>query len=107
MTDSSGVSHRLRYKNGVAQVKTPANGNFKTTDLWVEVKPLEQALIECEISRSLQGEYCRVMDAKRRGGTGAMIEELTNAIQEAHTGNHHSKPKSVRIPTKAGEPVRG
>jgi hypothetical protein len=107
MVDTRGVRHRLRFKDNMLQMKTHSDGRVDTSDLWIQVTSLEQARIDCVIARSTQAIYERAMDAKYRAGTGAMFEEIQNVVQEAHTGNHKSNPKPVRIPTKAGEPVRG
>ena len=51
-----------------------------------------------------------------RTGTGAVMDSMSPGEQSAHmgaireanaTGNHESRNHPVRVPTKAGEPVRG
>ena len=38
---------------------------------------------------------------------GTLEEHLEAAIRENHTGKHKSRNHPVRVPTRAGEPVRG
>ena len=47
----------------------------------------------------------RLYDARLKGEDEAVVFDQ---IQEENmTGNHHRNPKPVRVPTRAGEPVRG
>ena len=48
----------------------------------------------------------RIFSAFEHGGLAAVEEEHGRLVDEAATGNHRSKLHKIRVPTKAGEPVR-
>jgi hypothetical protein len=48
----------------------------------------------------------RVFRAFENGGLEAAEEEHELLVDEAATGGHRSKSHKIRVPTKAGEPVR-
>jgi hypothetical protein len=98
--DNNGVLHRVRFLQGELV--------FTEGSQLLTMKPLgETKLNVVEFPYSItEEEFRRLNTAQERGGNLACREEIHHLIDEAATGNHRSKPHKVRVPTKAGEPVR-
>ena len=75
---------------------------------WIQLKPdckeLEQDIIFD--SPEVEAQHSRATRAYERGGWIEVGREHERMVAENATGNHHSKPHKIRVPTKAGEPVR-
>ena len=106
-TDVNGVVHRVQYLDG--------RFVYKHCSTWVTLVPLSFLL-----QKDMQGDQLTFDDAKAADGWG----RVTNAInggdkdavfhtvceqltEESATGNHRSKTRKFKVPTAAGEPVRG
>jgi hypothetical protein len=81
---------------------------FKHCSEWIMVKPhsdqyLNEVAFECPVA---EAEHNRLNSAYQRGGQEERDAEFERLANEAATGNHRSKPSKIRVPTKAGEPVR-
>jgi len=96
-----GVKRRLRFIDGQLV--------FKDKGRWLALtgredervwETLEFADIDDE------EEFNRLDIAYERGGFVEEVVEHAQMVAEHATGNHTSKPHKVRVPTKAGEPVR-
>jgi hypothetical protein len=101
LQDSKGVSRRVQFSNG----KLLHKDHSKT----IMLAPLSERsrlnIIGDADPRNQEG-YRRMDIAFERGGWEAVSIEHIRIIDEAATGNHRSKPHKVRVPIKAGEPVR-
>ena len=75
---------------------------------WIQLKPtckeLEQ-YINFD-SPEAEAQHSRWIRAYERGGWAEAEREHGRMVAENATGNHSSKPHKIRVPTKAGEPVR-
>jgi len=81
---------------------------FKHCSEWITVKPqsdqyLNDIVFECPAT---EAEHERLNSAYRRGGHEEGVAEFERIATETATGNHRSKPSKIRVPTRAGEPVR-
>ena len=131
--DRSGTMHRVRYYNGNFQMKTH-NDRSKIASPWIPIvahfqHPTRDQLVDAfgesavrEWEQGANGQplltsfqdHCagsptfqRLARAAECGGESALLVEGVNIINESATGNHVTRPRKIRIPTKAGEPVRG
>ena len=99
--DTNGVKHRVRFVNGEFVIQ------HKST--LVLVKPEFDRhyndIVSFE-SPDAEEQHERINRARENGGYSAALAEHVCIIQETATGNHKSKPHKVKVPTKAGEPVR-
>ena len=99
--DTSGVAHRVHFING--------EFGFKYQSTWTKLV----ALTDLRLANILEADpvaktnIIRTLLAQESGGFEAAEEELGRIIDETATGNHHSKPHKIKIPTGPGEPVRG
>ena len=102
--DTDGVVHRVRFVDGNLVVKDKSSWVrlVSMTDLQ---KKQEFGDVEFDVPRNAEG-YKRLTNAFDCGGREAAAQELNRMRNEAATGNHSSKPHKIRVPTKAGEPVR-
>lgn len=99
--DPDGVNHCVYYRNG--------EFCFKALSKWIVVRPQSEIeLGEIVGYHSLRVEECsrRLDMAYEQGGYLAAATEHERMIKESATGNHHTKPPKIRVPTRAGEPVR-
>jgi hypothetical protein len=98
--DNNGVFHRVQLLKGDLV--------FKDGSKWVTLKPLSDARLNIVdfVDPAAEEKFRRWNRAHERGGAHAALEEHDRLIDEAATGNHRSKPHKIRVPTKAGEPVR-
>jgi hypothetical protein len=98
--DNNGVFHRLHFLKGELV--------YKDGSEWITLKPLADARLNIVdfADAAAEENFRRWNCAHERGGALACREEHNRMIDEAATGNHSSKPYKVRVPTKAGEPVR-
>jgi len=124
--DSKGVLRLTRCVNGHFQVKIrPDTGDGKVilpTSGWAPIAPIggdltRQQLIDTygldfveNMERGTQGPHHinnpSAWNAGLTGGVFALNREVQRVIAQNRTGNHY-RNKSVAIPTRAGEPVRG
>jgi hypothetical protein len=100
LQDTNGVTHRVRFINGALV--------FKHCSRWITLKPLtDQYLHNITFSNPVvEAHLERMNSAYQRGGEEAEAAEFDNITREEATGNHRSKPRKIKVPTKAGEPVR-
>jgi len=99
--DGNGVIHRVYFRNGEMF--------FKHLSRWIMVRPRSDEDLNDIVayeSPAVEEQCGRLNGAYERGGSRAEVQEHYRLIAEAATGNHRSKPHKVRVPTKAGEPVR-
>ena len=106
-TDVQGVIHKVQYLDG--------HFVYKQCDTWIKIVPLSFLL-----EKDMEGDQVRFDNAKAAYGW----DRVTNAVngrdqdavfktvctqlaEESMTGNHRSKTHKIKIPTAAGEPVRG
>ena len=99
--DTNGVAHRVHFVSGEFV--------FKHHSQWVKLV----ALTDMRLGHSLEftpgtvTQAVRALRAQANGGFKAAEDELRLIINETATGNHRSKPHKIRVPTGAGDPVRG
>ena len=106
-TDVEGVIHKVQYLDG--------RFVYKHCDTWITIVPLSFLL-----EKDMEGDQVRFDNAKAANGWGRVTnainggdqdavfsEVCTQLAEEAMTGNHRSKTHKIKIPTNAGEPVRG
>ena len=101
LVDTNGVKHRVHFINNELV--------FKYHSKWMPVHPYPAAQhrdLEFDDAKSRE-QHRRMLQAYERGGYVAMEDEHNRMVDEAATGNHQSKPHRVKVPTAAGEPVRG
>ena len=98
---SQGTLHRVRFVNGTI--------GYTWLSKWITIAPLSESqkanILPADDPK--REEACRrVFDAFETGGSAAVSQEHVRLVDEAATGNHRSKPHKIKVPTKAGEPVR-
>ena len=106
-TDVDGVVHKVQYLDG--------RFVYKHCDAWIMIVPLSFLL-----EKDMEGDQVRFDDAKAADGWGRVTDAVNSGDQDAvfktvctqlaedsMTGNHRSKTHKVKIPTAAGQPVRG
>ncbi len=98
--DHNGVFRRVHFLKGELV--------YKDGSKWVTLKPLGDVRLNLLnfVNPAAEEKLRRWNVAHERGGALAAREEHTRLVEESATGNHHSKPHKIRVPTKAGEPVR-
>ena len=99
--DTDGVNHRVYFINGEFV--------FKDRSEWIALEPDGMKRywdIPNYQNPRLEGQYRRIDRAYEIGGPVAVQQEHDRLVAENATGNHSSKPHKIRVPTKAGEPVR-
>jgi hypothetical protein len=128
-----GTFRQVRYYQGYFQIKVLANTMKGEAVLpytgWAPIVPTggqatRDQVIHCyglsmmqaieaqfnqdpeSLSRMSYPQFDRVAQAEARGGSEARNEELRRMMAENHTGKHH-RNKSITIPTRPGQPVRG
>ena len=105
-TDSNGVAHRVQYLDG--------RFVYKHCSTWVMLVPLsflqkveENGQLTFDDAKAADG-WGRVTNAINSGDKDAAFNTVCEQmINEAATGNHRSKTRKFKVPTAAGEPVRG
>ena len=101
LVDTDGVKRRVHF-NGDELV-------LKYNSRWMPVYPCPEA--QCRDltfdNAKAREQHRRLLQAYERGGQGAFQQEHDRMIDESATGNHQSKPHKFKVPTAAGEPVRG
>jgi hypothetical protein len=98
---SQGTLHRVRFVNG--------KFGYNYLSKWIVIAPISDGQkVNALPSRNPRCEEVRrrIFNAYETGGSAAALQEHVRLIDEAATGNHCSKPHKIRVPTKAGEPVR-
>ena len=97
--DHNGVFHRVHFLQGELV--------YKDGSKWTTLKPLADAHLNVVdfADPAAEEKFQRWNTAHERAPL-ACLEEHNRLIDEAATGNHSSKPHQIRVPTKAGEPVR-
>ena len=106
---------RIQDTNGVVRRVQFVGGNFvyKNKSQWVMVVPMTEVQMRNDFGDVYFEEprsadhYRRANNAFARGGAPEQLQEMNRIINEAATGNHRSKTHRVKVPTAAGEPVRG
>jgi hypothetical protein len=98
--DTNGVKRRVRFINNELVITN--------SSIWMPVHPCPKdpchdLTFGNEKSREV---HRRLTQAYQRGFDG-FAEEHNRMMEEAATGNHRSKPRKFKVPTSAGEPVRG
>ena len=106
-TDVNGVVHRVQYLDG--------RFVYKNCDTWVMIVPLSWLL-----KKDMEGDQLTFDDAKAANGWGRVLNAINGGdtdtvfatvceqlTDESATGNHRSKTRKFKVPTAAGEPVRG
>ena len=103
--DTNGVVHRVRFIGG--------NFVIKDKSSWIRLVSMtdlqmanEFGDVEFDVPRNAE-YYRRATNAFDRGGRAAAAQEMNQMRDETATGNHHTKPRKVKVPTATGEPVRG
>ncbi len=99
--DSQGTLRRVSFVNGTI--------GYTQFSKWIMIAPLSESqndnILPADDAR--HEEACRrAFDAFETGGSAAVSQEHVRLVDEAATGNHRSKPHKIKVPTKAGEPVR-
>jgi hypothetical protein len=105
-TDSYGVVHRTQYLNG--------HFVYKHCSTWVTLAPLsflqkaeENGQLTFDDAKAAEG-WGRVTNAINGGDQDAVFHTVCEQLtEESATGNHRSKTRKFKVPTAAGEPVRG
>ena len=100
VVDTNGVKRRVHFINNELVITY----NSK----WMPVHPCPNDQchdLTFENAKSRE-QYRRLLQAYKRGVSG-FTEEHDRMMDEAATGNHRSKPHKFKVPTAAGEPVRG
>ena len=103
--DANGVVHRVHFVNG--------NFVFKSQSKWIRVVPMTEVQMrndfgDVDFDEPKAAEfYRRATNAFDHGGSEAVTQEVERMMNETATGNHRTKPHRVKVPTAAGEPVRG
>jgi hypothetical protein len=98
--DVTGAKRKVYYR-------APGQMFIKMHDDWVELQPADGNTTYLNFaSREAEDDHTRWMNAFNRGGWNEASREHGRMVAENATGNHTSKPHKVRVPTKAGEPVR-
>jgi glucose-6-phosphate 1-dehydrogenase len=100
--DASGVKHKMYFIDRQL--------TFKHNSIWIVVKPQGEMDLADTIeyaNQSVQRQNERIFAAQQHGGFAAAFQEHERLVEEAATGNHHTKPRKVKIPTAPGQPVRG
>jgi len=105
-TDSNGVARRVQYLDG--------RFVYKHCSTWVILVPLsflqkaeEKGQLTFDDAKAADG-WGRVTNAINGGDKDAAFQTVCQQmIDEAATGNHRSKTHKFKVPTAAGEPVRG
>ena len=100
LRDTNGVKHRVHFINRQLVIK------FQSS--CVTVRPTsDQHLNDVGFdSPTVEEKNERLNTAYQRGGQDELLAEHNRMVHEAATGNHRSKSHKMRVPTKAGEPVR-
>ena len=106
---------RIQDTNGVVRRVQFVGGNFvyKNQSQWVMVLPMTEVQMRTDFGDIYFEEprsadhYRRATNAFDRGGVEEAEQEMNRIVNEAATGNHQSKTHRVKVPTAAGEPVRG
>ena len=99
--DTNGVKHRVHFINNELV--------YKHHSKWTSVHPYPAAQrheLEFDDAKSRE-QYRRMLQAYERGGRVAMEDEHDRMVDEAATGNHRIKSHKFKVPTAAGQPVRG
>ena len=104
-TDANGVVHKVQYLDG--------HFVYKQCSTWVRLVPVsflqkveENGHLSFDDVKAADG-WGRVTNAINSGERDAVNKVCDQMINEAATGNHRSKTHKFRVPTAAGEPVRG
>ena len=99
--DTDGVKHWVHFINNELV--------YKHHSKWTPVHPCPEDQchdITFDDAKSRE-QYRRMLQAYERGGHVAMEDEHDRMVDEAATGNHGCKTRKFKVPTAAGEPVRG
>ena len=99
--DMSGVKRKVYYR-------APGQLVLKDHSELIQLKPTDEALDHYLVFDNQESEdmHRRWMGAYERGGWAEVSREHDRMVAENATGNHRSKSHKIRVPTKAGEPVR-
>jgi hypothetical protein len=97
---TDGTNLRVRFIDGQLV--------FKYCSEQITLKPeSDQYLNDIEFLNPVyEAQHERLNRAYQRGGYEAASAEFDRITREEATGNHRSKPRKIKVPTKAGEPVR-
>jgi hypothetical protein len=99
--DVSGVKRKVFYE-------APGQLLLKSGSEWIQLQPTDKALEKHIVfdSQKCADAHSRWIRAYERGGWAETEREHDRMVAENATGNHRSKSHKIRVPTKAGEPVR-
>ena len=97
---TDGVRHRVHFVNGEFVTK------YRSEWLTLQPRSDKRYMDNVEYDPGLEGQDRRIDRAYESGGIVAAEQEYDRLVGENATGNHSSKPQKIRVPTKAGEPVR-
>ena len=101
LKDLTGAKRKVYYV-------APGQLVMKHGSKWIQLKPTCKEL-EQHInfySPEDEAKHSRWIRAYERGGWVEAEREHERMVAENATGDHRSKPHKIRVPTKAGEPVR-
>ena len=101
LQDTNGVKHRVHFVNDELV--------FKHKSTWITAKPTSDEYLNRIVdyeNPNGKDQHQRMARAYKSGGIVAAQQEHDRMVEEAATGNHRSKLHKIRVPTKAGEPVR-
>ncbi len=102
LRDTNGTKRKVHFIDRQLVIKDQSK--------WLTLMPRGEEHLASEVdfaSATLEEQHRRLRSAYERGGNVAAKEEHDRLVEESATGNHHSKPHKIRIPTRPGEPVRG
>ena len=81
---------------------------MKNRSEWLTTQPRSDNnfIDDVDYDPGLEGQDRRIDRAYESGGIVAAEQEYDRLVGENATGDHSSKPHKIRVPTKAGEPLR-
>ena len=129
--DKSGTMHRVRFHNDHFQMRMHSDRRGREMVPWVPITPMFGYPTRSQMVDAFGDSYVKGLEGSgpydpeklkahgeedpnyqrlarvRDGGDDAMMLEGTLMINESITGKHYSNKKKVKVPTAAGQPVRG